>query len=311
MKFRDPHFFVAGHAVLDEIFQSKKQRTPRRALGGAVCYGSVAVKSLGYQPRIITRIGENFPQRHVDYLLAHTGVNFAKSAKRGVETTRYKIDTTGDCRNLWLLEKSDDLDYEDFAKATNDFRETGFLILNPVAGEVSLDLLSKISCKFKRVFADSQGFVRSYDPKSGRVSSKVIADCSCLSGVFALKADREELCCWTGIRNMNRAIDKLSDYVENILITSGKGPVELYKKGKSAFRTIPLQVNVKDTTGAGDIMLAAFAVRYSETGSLSQAVEFATTASSLATQELGVNKAVLSRNGILSKLAKVAQSNYS
>ncbi len=303
MKFRNRHFLVAGHAVLDEIVQTERQRTPRRALGGGVCYGSIAVKSLGYQPKIITRIGKDFPRKHIDYLLAHTGVNFAKSTKQGVETTRYRIDTIGDQRNLWLLAKSDDLALEDFAKATNNFRETGFLILNPVANEVSLDLLREVSSKFKQVLVDSQGFVRSFDPKSGLVSIKVISDCSCLSGVFVLKADRDELYCWTGIRNKKKAIAKLSKYVDNILLTSWKGPVELYDEDKKVFRTIPLQVKVKDTTGAGDIMLAAFAVRYLETRSFSDAVEFATVASSLATQKIGVSKAVLSRNRILSNLA--------
>lgn len=304
MRTKNPHFYIAGHAVLDEITDFKKQLKPRSELGGVV-YSSLTVKSLGYRPSMITRIGKDIPPKDIEFLSKYASIDFAKYARRSEETTRYKIDTTGRHRNLWLLSMSARLTYDDFAKATNNFRDTGILILNPVADEVSLHLLSRIRRKFKYVFADSQGFVRRFDMRSGLVSSKMISDCSPLSGVFLLKADLEELYSWTGIHDKLRAIRKITEYIDNLLLTSASEPVELYSKQRNALRAIPIQSKVKDTTGAGDIMLAAFAVRYSEIGSLSESLEFATAASSLATQRTGVTKALLSRNGILSNLARV------
>lgn len=298
-------FIIAGHVVLDEIFESKTQTTPRRELGGAVCYSSLAIKSLGHTPRVVTRVGRDLAKEYIDYLKKFAGVNLENYMKQDQDTTRYRIDRTGKHRKLWLLTRSGDLTGGDFERATDHFTESDALILNPVAGEVTLNLLEQMSAKFKYVFLDSQGFVRSFEPETGLVLNKTISDCSALDGVFALKADREELFSWTGIKDTKKSIEKILRYAQNLILTSGADVVKLYSNDKSCRRSKPLDVKVKDTTGAGDVMLASFAVRYCETENLDAALEFATVASSLATQTVGVSKAILSRNRILSNSKKV------
>ena len=301
---KDSPFLIAGHAVLDDFIDSKKQTIYRNDLGGGVCYGSLAVKSLGYVPKVITRVGGDFPTTHLNYMKTFAGVSLEDYVDRYQNTTRYRIDSNDSHRKLWLLAKCGDLTLEDFARAAEHFQGEA-LILNPVAGEVSLNVIRQIVGKFKYVFLDSQGFVRGFQPNTGLVFNTILTDSSALRGVFALKADREELFAWTGINDAKKAIKEILRFAKNLILTSGPGVVELYRKDGRVLRAKPLAIETTDTTGAGDIMLASFAVRYCETGNLLDSLEFATAASSLATQKIGVAKAILSYRDVISQIEKV------
>ncbi len=253
---------------------------------------------------------EIFPGSTARYLLSEAGIDIEEWRIREAKSTSYRIDRSGEERRLWLASKCSDLTFGDFKRAFDEAsRELPkVLILNPVAGEVSLKLLKRVSKEFERVFVDSQGFTRRFDEKTGEASMKTGLDISSLAGVDVLKADLEELCSWTGTTNKQSAIEQLSTFVGNLLVTSGSGIVELYRNGLLSFRTKPLEAEVKDTTGAGDIMLSAFAARFLETNSMNEALEFATAASSLSVQKIGIKKAIQSRTKIMEEMKKVRTS---
>ncbi len=290
--------------MIDEIFDSPSQREPRQELGGALCYSALCLKSLGYDTEIVTRVGEDFPRMYSRILLSEAGIDIEEWRVKGAKTTRYKIDRRGEERRLWLVSKCGDLGFGDFKRAFNEVSRgiPKVLILNPVAGEVSLKLLKRIAKEFERVFVDSQGFTRQFNDTTGEVSMKSGLDISSLAGVDVLKADLDELIAWTGLTNKQAAIDQMSTFVGTILVTSGKGEVELYRQGMLSYKTKPLQVKTKDTTGAGDIMLSAFAARFLETDSLHEALEFATVASSLSVESIGIEKALVSRRQVMEKM---------
>lgn len=297
---------VAGHAVLDEIVEDKSAKVTRNELGGALSYSALSLGSLGYKPKVITIVGRDFPTKYINLLRSQAGIEIEEWMKHQQKTTRFKIDTTGRERKMWLQTRSRKFRIGDFIKATNNFQHTrAALILNPVAGEISSDLLRQVKTKFKYIFVDSQGFVRQFDPKSGLVSGKEKLEISALKGIWALKADQRELFAWTGFRSRQAAIERISKYIENLLVTSAAKKVELYCKGKITCSARPLEVRVSDTTGAGDILLATFAMRYLETFDLREALEFATTASSLAIRKVGIKKAILSRSEILDRQKEV------
>ena len=245
-----------------------------------LCYSALCLKSLGYDTEIVTRVGGDFPREYCRYLLSEAGIDIEEWRTKEAKSTSYRIDRSGKERRLWLESRCNGLTFGDFKRAFDEAsRELPkVLILNPVAGEVSLKLLKRISKEFERVFVDSQGFVRCFDETTGEVSMKTGLDISSLAGVDALKADVDELYAWTGRENKQSAIDQLSTFVGNLIVTSGGGVVELYRNGVLSFQTRPLDVQVKDTTGAGDIMLSAFAARFLETDNMREALEFATTA---------------------------------
>ena len=298
--------FIAGHAVVDEIIDAPLQKIPRLELGGALCYSALVLKSLGYETEIVTRVGEDFPRKYSRFLLSDAGIDIEEWRTKNQRTTRYRIDRSGMEKRLWLLSKCSDLTFSDFKRAFDDVSQSlpKILILNPVAGEISMQLLKRVSKEFEHVFLDSQGFTRTFEEKTGLVSMKTGLDISSLAGVDFLKAGVDELFAWTGINDKQRAIVQLSTFVDNLIITSGGSGVELYKQGILSFRSTPLKVDVKDTTGAGDIMLASFAGHFLETNSLKESLEFATAASSLALEKIGIRKAILTRGRIMDEQKK-------
>ncbi|MFI5422298.1 MAG: carbohydrate kinase family protein [Nitrososphaerales archaeon] len=289
---------VAGHVVVDEIIDRADQVHPRKAMGGAPSYSSVALSSLGYSPEIVTHVGYDFPPVYSSFLKETCNINLARWIESGFKTTSYRIDRTGERRRLWLIAKCKDLQFEDFRAFIGDLPNKKALVLNPVAGEISLSLLERVSKEFDHVFIDSQGFVRRFDRKTGEVGMRSGVDISALAGVDVLKTDLEELSGWVGTSNKESAIRQLSRFVNTILLTAGPGEIEVYEQGILHLKALPFKVAVADTTGAGDIMMSTFAARFSETEILEDALRFAIAASTLAVRNFGVEKAILSKDEV-------------
>ena len=295
---------IAGHVVIDEVIDSKNQKRPRISLGGGAAYGSVALSSLGYGAKLVSVVGGDFPARFARFLGSKVGCN-ANSLRAAKErTTRYRIDRSLEPRKLWLKARCRPIAASDFPDEWLNPVESSTIILNPVAGEISPHLVRKL-CGSKRVFMDSQGFVRQIGRRYSEVTMRQVADHSFLRGVSLLKADKEELRAWSGKSNAQDTIRLLSKYVERILVTSGPDTVELYEGAALKIRAIPFKVRARDTTGAGDILLACFAAKYSETQDCSEALKFAVSASTLSVRKPGIEKAILSHSEVLKCSEKV------
>ncbi len=294
---------TAGHVVIDQVIDTIDQEKPRISLGGPSSYSSVVLKSLGYQSFVITKVGSDFPKIYSDFLKERGGFNPERVKVSSCKTTSYKIDRTTSPRRMWLLAKCKPLTFHDFEPVLEilEHSREKTLILNPVAGEISLSLLDRISKEFEFVLVDSQGFVRRISPRTSEVTIKQGLDISSLSGVNVLKADREEIAGWTGSTDLEKSIIEISKFVDTILLTSGPGEVDVYVGGKRVYRATPPEVASKDTTGAGDIMLACFAARYSETKDIERALSFAVCAASLAVRKVGIEKSLLTKAEVLKR----------
>jgi sugar/nucleoside kinase (ribokinase family) len=293
--------------VVDQIIDTPDQVMPRQALGGAPSYSSLGLSSLGYRPEIVTHVGDDFPPKYAELIKERSGILLDKWVAHGFRTTSYRIDRSGPRRSLWLAARCQELSLNDFAPFLSDAGLRS-IVLNPVAGEIRLELLHDIAARYGLVFADSQGFVRSFDEKTGEVGMKSGVDITRLDGVDVLKADSEELTAWTGISSKESAIEEISQYVDIVLMTSGPSRVEVYQRAKLSLVASPFKVSVADTTGAGDIMLSSFAARFTETGNLKNSLAFSLTASTLAVQRYGVEKAILLKEEVESRLTDVQMS---
>lgn len=301
----DSSVIIAGHIVVDEIIDKAGQVVPRQALGGAPSYSSFALSSLGYRPEIVTRVGEDFPQVYSELIEEKTGLKISKWIAPGFKTTSYRIDRSGAHRRLWLVSKCRELTFEDFRSYLTDASSNRSIILNPVAGEISLSLLERISKEFEFVAVDSQGFVRRIDKNTGEVGMRSGLDISALAGVDILKADQEELEAWSGTSSKESAIRQLSRFVNTVLLTSGPSVVEVYDRGKLEMKASPFRVQVADTTGAGDIMLSSFGARFAETRDMKKALVFGVAASTLSVRNYGIEKAILSKKEVLDRSSDV------
>jgi fructose-1-phosphate kinase PfkB-like protein len=288
---------IAGHVVIDEIIDKAGQRVPRTALGGGVSYGSIVLTSLGYNCKPVTRAGRDFPKNFRALLSSLAGFDISTSITRQYKTTKYRIDRTYEPRKMWLVSRSKQLQFSDFSNKFSD-SPNDCAILNPVAGEISLQLLRRIRSRWTaKLFLDSQGFVRKLRV-GAEVSMRPEMDASALSGVFALKADMEELRAWTGMGEKQSAVRELSKYVKVLLVTSGSGGADLFQDSSLLTSATPPAVNVADTTGAGDILLACFAARFEETKDLKESLSFAVAGATAAVKNLGITKAVLSKEAV-------------
>ncbi|MHB8566013.1 MAG: PfkB family carbohydrate kinase [Nitrososphaerales archaeon] len=295
-------FLIAGHAVIDQVIDTFDE-APRIALGGPVSYASVALKSLGLTPRIVTRIGYDFPEKYEILLKRLAGIEVSEFKVGNFKTTSYKIDRTYEPRKLWLLSSCKPLEREDFARYIGKLAQPKTLIVDTVANEMSFSLLEQVSSDFDLVAVDSQGFLRkNSDDSEIRLSSGVDLT-GFLGGIDILKADMEEIYSWAGSIDGKESLRKVTDKVKILLLTSGAGVVDLYEKGKLRFRVQPFQVDVNDTTGCGDIMLSIFAAEIKK--GLKKALAFSVTAATLAAKGKGIEKALLDRSEIENDMRRV------
>jgi sugar/nucleoside kinase (ribokinase family) len=307
----DPDVLVAGHVVMDEVIDYANQAVPRKSLGGPVAYSSIALTSLGFTSEIVTNVGDDFPSQYSALLRSRGGVQIDRFKVRNEKTTSFRIDRSIEPRRMWLLAKCKDLSSSDFfnSEAESRIGRAKGLVVNTVAGEISLSLLDRISKEFEHVFVDSQGFVRKFS-RDHAVELRSGLDISALSGVDFLKADHNELSSWTGLNDFEGSLRQIARFVRYIIITSGPGYAEIYEGEKVRWRARPLEVEIRDTTGAGDIFLAVFAAAFGKSEKVGDALASACSAAALALGKTGIEKAVLDKEKLDAETARVQVLAY-
>ena len=82
------------------------------------------------------------------------------------------------------------------------------------------------------------------------------------------------------------------------IVTRGAKPTQVFEHGTLLLEAAPPAVQAIDTVGAGDAFAGAFAEAYLEGQPLEQAIAFANAAGALATQQLGAQTAIPTRDEI-------------
>ncbi len=223
---------VVGHITRDVILHGGA-RTER--IGGGAYYSAIAATRF-CDVEILTSIGRDIPRGWLESL-SERGIklHISPSPTSTVYELRYFDDGR---RNLRLLSRATSID-------TVPEGRYDVVIINPVAGEITPKLLEELKEKAEFLALDVQGFIRRKKP--GKVESKEI-DASRLKGADVLHADVSEL---GHLKNFDP-----SD-VDVLLVSSGPESGKAYLHG-IPYRYYPLKIDVKESTGAGDVFLAAF-----------------------------------------------------
>lgn len=232
---------ILGHLTRDIII---KDNMTQEKIGGGAYYSALALSKF-CDVVIVTKIGKDFPKEWIEKL-EDRGINVIYGFSNNTTTyeLRYVDENT---RSLRLLKRADELSFEELPSDKFDI-----ILVNPVAGEISTKMLQSLKKHYLAV--DLQGFVRDFDEE---VHLKQING-EFLRGVKILHADKNEVQC---LGNSKNALNLLKNSVEIALISNGKEEgVALYKG--SFYRFVPLDMKIKEATGAGDTFLASFSYFY-------------------------------------------------
>ncbi len=236
---------LVGHVSMD-IFDNETR------IGGPPTFQTPLFLNWGYEVVVYTSASTNFP------FLRHPRLKVHSIPSKYTTTFKFRIKDNG-LRELTLLHKASPL--PEVLPTDGHF---DLAIVSPICGEISPNLLKAIRSRAKMVVGDIQGFIRIKEP-DGRITHKETLDCDFFEQTFNIvKGSDEELISPPYNRNFY--------YVQ----TRGPKPVIIWKSGEKYefnIKSVPEQ-NIVDSTGSGDIFLAAFSHSFLLHGNLKDAVEF-------------------------------------
>lgn len=218
--------------------------------GGAACYCGIMSARLGFDAELHTRHGPDFPAD----ALGEAGrgrIRFAGGAATAASpapTTRFSIDIApGGASRTIVLECMCDGVQPGPSAADG-------AIVSPLLGEVPAGMLAGVCASGLPVLVDVQGFVRRAAPGEAVRLEPTALD---LSGAAAVKAGRGELECVSGgASGIDGMLAVQRAGAGRVVHTDGAHVMML-----SGDRLYELDVPARgavDTTGAGDILSAAF-----------------------------------------------------
>jgi sugar/nucleoside kinase (ribokinase family) len=247
---------VLSHIVLDSI-QDKEGRITK-SLGGPACYGGLTAKQFGFDVILATKVGKDFSPPNIDFL-RDNGVSIKEYQVSQSPTTKFQLTINKDFRELFLLSKCAPLTVEDIENIHTDC-----WLVSPVFDEVPANVLATIAKNTDKkrnfVMLDPQGYMRVVNSLSGRIS--LLDDLTLdLSGITAIKADKEELAALTGGLGGLEGMQFLQSIkgVKFVISTEDKFIHLLHNE---MHYWIKLDIDTPDSTGAGDILSAAFCCAY-------------------------------------------------
>ncbi|MEW5796911.1 MAG: PfkB family carbohydrate kinase [Candidatus Zixiibacteriota bacterium] len=274
-----------GNPVYDYI-KTQRVDTKTRVLSGCSTNAALALAKLGSKVRLIGAIGEDY-RAEFGAGLARYGIEYKILPSPG--TGGFSLiyyDNYGN-RTLDLLGRAADIEQID----PPWYQNSDAVLIGPILGEVSFERIREIRQNVQGLFfCDPQGLLRGADP-GGRIFHEKPDGIEEVLGLFDIvKPNELEGKVLTGI-------DCRHDPYEAARIIKSWGPktviVTLAELGSiiydgARFVDIPpFEVDLIDSTGAGDTYMAGFTYEYLRTRDLRQAGCFASCVSSIMIEQVG------------------------
>lgn len=237
-----------GHCTIDTIAAGGDAE---ETAGGSACYCGMTAAKFGFDAELHTRYGPDFPAAVLDG--AGGRARPLPGASVGSPTTRFSIEVAdgGASRTLSMRCACDEIPFE-----ASDADGT---VVSPLAGEVSGRTLGLVigaaAAAGRPVLVDVQGFVRQAAPGGGPVSLGPSG--VGLSGASAVKAGGGELECVSGGASGEEGMLAVQRAGAERVLHSDGGAVRMLSGDRMYSLSLPLR-SARDTTGAGDILAAAF-----------------------------------------------------
>ncbi|MHA2091245.1 MAG: PfkB family carbohydrate kinase [Candidatus Kariarchaeaceae archaeon] len=243
---------IVGH-ISDDFRGGKLIR------GGPPLYQIPILKALGCEIHLITATDDS--SKLPDYS------NCTYSVIKSKFTTTFKfhkrnVENYLDDRELELVHRAENIPLEYIKKNTSAY---DFVIISPIAGEISKPGMLEAAQKGNHSFLDMQGMIRSIG-ENGSISINLDEkDLKwALTNFSVVKLSESEF-----------TLDNFSNpYQSQLIITkSGHGFDVLSKSNRSQIHTEPVH-DVVDSTGSGDIFLAGFAYYFHKGLPIDSSIKF-------------------------------------
>ena len=239
-------------------------------IGGAAAYSTITARNLGCRVGAVTAVGSDFDRTNP--LLAGIDVVYHESEETTIFDNRY--DTAGHRQQL-ILGVGRRLEPYDIPQG---WREVKIAYLCPIADEVAPKLVH--SFEHALVGVTPQGWMRAWDDSQRVRPKRWTSAPEILPYADVLILSDEDIAAYP---------DDLETYIQLtriVVLTHGKGGATLYENGQT-YESTAYAADEIDPTGAGDVFAAAFLIRYHETASPQEALNFAHCVASFAVEGKG------------------------
>ena len=275
-----------GNPVYDYI-KTQKVETQGRVLSGCSTNAALALSKMGEKTHLIGAVGDDFKDKFAADLkrfgISHT---LLPSRQTGGFSLVY-YDNFGN-RTLDLLGRADNI-----SKVSSDwYRESKAVLIGPILGEVSFDLIAEIRRNFAGLFfCDPQGLLRGADDNGRIFHHKPEGIEKALGRFDIVKPNELEGKVLTGIdcrENPYEAARIIKSWGPNIVIVTLAELGSVIYDGHRFIDIPPYEINLVDATGAGDTYMAGFAFEYLKSGGdLRRAGCYASCTSSIMIENVG------------------------
>lgn len=266
---------IVGHVSIDELVFGDEEL---ESIGGAVSYSGIISSRVGFKVIPVTKFGYDMKEKWLGWL-RERGIDLNEGVRsRSSPTTRYRIVIKGAEREMYLKEKC-----EEIGEEALEFDADG-AIVSPIARELDEHLVVRIPGEFRAL--DPQGILREFGP-DGKVGLRSL-DPSFMRGIDLVKVDLEEAKALTGFDGLD-AVHSLLKLVGMVLLTDAPNGVYLLHEGGGYRLNVP-KVEVRDTTGAGDLLLSSFVCSYLKDNDARWAFSEALSISALSLRGRGIEK---------------------
>jgi len=250
---------TVGHFAID-LITSPKITKPKQTLGGPPTYVSLAARKLDAKVSVISKVGEDFPPKHIAWLESD-GVDLSGLKRiKGASTTRFILEYSNWKRKLQLKSQAPPILPEDVPNSL----QAKAIHMAPIANELSRNVADKLKTLTDTLSLDPQGFVRGFDAK-GNVHLKRWEDQKLLERIDLYKSSLSEIRMVTGLADLGLAMEKIHDYgAKIVIVTRGmKRSKLLFEEKLYDIPTCKPKI-VRDPTGAGDAFIGAFLAEYAK-----------------------------------------------
>ncbi len=274
-----------GNPVYDYI-KTKKIESDGRVLSGCSTNAALALAKLGEEVSLIGAIGDDYKtgfKKKLDSLNIKSEIISSKESG-GFSLVYY--DDFGN-RTLDLLGRAANIGHI----AQELYEDSSAVLIGPILGEVSFDEMRAIRRNFDGFFfCDPQGLLRNAD-ETGRIYHEKVEGIEDILGLFTVvKPNELEGKVLTGVdcrKEPYKAARIIKSWGPEIVIVTLAEQGSVIYDGHDYIDIPPYEVDLIDSTGAGDTYMAGFTYEYLKTGDLRKSGCFASSVSSIMIEQVG------------------------